>query len=273
MGLSLYDQAKDLLLKEFQKALEHVKEDPYYRAYAEEKYTHSLQVSGVGNGIIKNEPFFQKQTPEFLSICRVAILLHDICRFHEIVGLFKTGKKTDHGVAGSEFLKKTDLFDNILITLPIKHHGHVIEDLYDDSEYKNLDKNTQNMVKYICFAVRDADKIANWYPLCISGKRFDFWFSNKNKPGEKKITDIVWNRFCQKKVIIKKDMITSADNAIETFGWLFDINYSYSIKYCRRLKLFEKMPNVLGKLKIDESYIAFFSKTIQDYLQQKFPII
>ena len=261
--MGLLQKAEALLLKEYKEAFEKVKESAYYKDFVNEKYVHSLQVMGAGNGIIKNEPYFQNQTPQFIEICRVAILLHDIYRFREMVALCLTGEKNDHGVQGAEFLKQFEEFNHLYITLPIKHHGHIIEDLYDDLEYQNLDEKTQDIVKHICFAIRDADKIANWYPLCISDERFEFWFTGKEKPNSEKITDSVWNCFINKRIVVREFSKTAADNAIETFGWLFDINYPYSIYYCRRLKIFEKMPDILRKLHIGESYIKTFSKTVE----------
>ena len=268
--MGLLQKAEALLLKEYKEAFEKVKESAYYKDFVNEKYVHSIQVMGAGNGIIKNEPYFQNQTPQFIEICRVAILLHDIYRFREMVTLCLTGKKSDHGVQGAEFLKQFEEFNHLYITLPIKHHGHIIEDLYDDLEYQNLDEKTQDIVKHICFAVRDADKIANWYPLFVSDERFDFWFSEKNKLNSEKITDAVWKRFYQNKIVIRKDIKTSADDAIGTFAWLFDINYQYSIFYCKRLKIFEKMPNVLKKLNIKDDYITTLSEIIRKYLEQNF---
>ncbi len=269
MGL-LYSKAKALLLKEYKEAFEQVKTNSYYKGFIDEKYVHSLQVMGAGNGILLHEAFFQDKTPEFMEICRVAVLLHDIYRFREYTKLCLTGERSDHGVQGAEFLKQFEEFNHLYITLPIKHHGHIIEDLYNDPEYQNLDEKTQDIVKHICFAIRDADKIANWYPLFVSDERFEFWFAGKDKPNSEKITDAVWDFFINKKIVVRKFSKTTADSAITTFAWLFDINYPYSIFYCKRLKIFKKMPDILRKLHIDESYIKTFSKTVEEYVHEKF---
>lgn len=260
------------MLEEYQKAFDIVKESPFHKDYIEEKYNHSLQVAGAGNAILKNESFFQNQTSDFLEICRVAVLLHDIARFNEMVLLFQSNKKTDHGIEGAKFLKKSKEFNNILITLPIKHHGHMIEELYDDSEYRKLDDETQKQVQMISFAVRDADKIANWYPLCFQKKRFDFWFKKQRQAGEEKITDTVWQFLKQNKPVICGVEKTEADNAVSTFCWLFDINYVSSIVYCKKLNIFNQMNQVLRTLKISETYIDSFSKIIRQYIRQKFGI-
>ncbi len=64
---------------------------------------------------------------------------------------------------GCEKLRRIPEYDNILITLPVKHHGHLIEDFYTDSEYRNIeDRTIKEQVEKIIFTIRDADKIANF---------------------------------------------------------------------------------------------------------------
>ena len=134
----LYDKAKILVRKEYEDAFEIVKESFYHRSFANWKIKHTFQVSGAGNGILAHEPYFQNRSDEFIDICRTAILLHDVYRFREVTGWFQDDTKIDHSLMGAELLSQTKDFNDILITLPIKHHGNMIEKLYEDEAYQTL---------------------------------------------------------------------------------------------------------------------------------------
>ena len=104
MKYPLYEKAKNLLFDEYNANYKIVKNSDYHRGYMDEKIKHSLQVAGAGNGILRNEAYFQNRTPEFVEIAKTAILLHDIFRFREIKILYETGQKLDHGIKGAEML-------------------------------------------------------------------------------------------------------------------------------------------------------------------------
>ena len=91
-------------------------------------------------------------------------MLHDIARFDEIRERFLGAKGPfDHSVAGGEKLRKIPLYSDVRITLPIKHHGHLIGDFYKDEEYCAIaDPVLKEEVEKILFLIRDADKIANF---------------------------------------------------------------------------------------------------------------
>ena len=52
-----------------------VKNSHYHKSFANEKIRHSLQVAGVGNGILRNEEYFKDKSYEFIEISKTAILL------------------------------------------------------------------------------------------------------------------------------------------------------------------------------------------------------
>ena len=274
MKYPLYEKAKELLYSEYQKNFEIVKDSDYHRGYMDEKIKHSLQVSGAGNGILRNEAYFQNRTPEFVEIAGTAILLHDIFRFREIKILYETGQKLDHGIKGAEMLKSMPDFNNILITLPIKHHGHMIEELYADEEYKAIgDEQIKEDVKHIAFAVRDADKIANWQFLMTDFESIkQFWLKNteRNSNGQLNFTPQVWDCFSKQEVINNKLVKTNADKMLSVLCWLFDINYEASIKYSLKLNLFAKFYNCMIKEGINPQEVSAIKAVTEDYLQKHF---
>lgn len=238
-----------------------------------EKIKHSLQVLGAGNFILKHEPYFQTKSDSFVNKARIAILLHDVYRFREIRGLFETRERVDHSVYGAHFLKQIKDFDDILITLPIKHHGHMIERLYEDEEYQALDDQTKDEVQHISFAVRDADKIANWNLVTHEFEVMrEVWlkFPNDYSKAQGKIDSNLWSYFLDDKILPGYKAQTNADGFISVICWLFDVNYTCSIDYSLKLHLFQKFCGVLEKLKVDQKQIDIVKDHIEKYLLKRF---
>ena len=278
MNYPLYQKAKELLYEEYHKNFEIVKESPYHRRYVDEKIRHSLQVSGAGNGILKHESYFQNRSEEFIDIAKTAILLHDIFRFNEVRILFETGNRIDHGAMGAEFLKQFPEFNNVLITLPIKHHGHMIEALYEDEEYQSItDDKLKQDVLHIAFAVRDADKIANWQ---IVTNEFDFvkkvWlpFPEDNSEEQGMLPPESWAYFSKQEVVLHGVVKTqtNAGEILSMLCWLFDMNYRYSVYYCNRLNLFAGFFRLLEQIKVIPEEINNIRAVVKTFCKQKFDI-
>ena len=271
----LWQKAKELLQAQYYEAYQIVKDSSYHKAFVGEKIKHSLQVSGAGNGILAHEPYFQDKPEEFIDIARTAIVLHDIYRFKEVVGWFKNNEKIDHGIKGAEFLQKIKDFNDIRITLPIKHHGHMIEELYNDPTFQNLDEKTKQEIKHIAFAVRDADKIANWQLLAKDWDNMrEVWLPEPNafSDSQGKINQDLWQFFLRCEVSPNNLRSTNADAAISIMCWLFDINYDYSIFYCQKLKLFDAWRTILEKLKVDNTQIDIAFEVMRRFTAQKFKV-
>jgi len=275
MEYPLYEKAKILLENEYQNVFNIVKDSPYHKTFIDEKIRHSFQVSGAGNGILAQEPYFQNKSDEFIDICKTAILLHDVYRFREVLGWFESGQKIDHGEKGAELLSTLKDFNNILITLPVKHHGHMIEDLYNDALYQSLDEKTKDEVKYIIFAVRDADKIANWNLLKNEWEKVEsIWLANPDdfSLAQAKISRWLWKYFIRQEVSPNRFRKTNADTMISVICWLFDINYDYSIFYAQKLNLFDGLCDILKRLHVEDEEIEKVRSVIQDYVVKKFKI-
>lgn len=267
-------QAKDLLYSEYRKCLDVVQGDSYYTTYAEEKLHHSLQVLGAGNYIIKHEPWFHKQTPEFIEIAKTAVLLHDIARFEEIAIRCKEGRSLDHGLAGYKKLVAMPEYDNFLIALPIKHHGHTRSWFYDDPEFKNIaDIELKEQVDHIFMLIRDADKIANFNIVCYETEKYLPLFvpsTEKALSHEEKLSDDVVEDFLRLEIVNYDLPKTAADYCLVFISWFFDINYNTSITFCRRLDLINKMFDLLKRYHHDFEKNDRLLSVVKKYLNEKF---
>ena len=268
--MSLYESAKNLLRAEYETHRALKFPNPQYAAYIEEKWRHSWQVAGAGNLILKNEPYFQGRDSAFLEKAKTAVLLHDIYRFCEARLKFEENKQIDHGLCAAGLLKDMPEFNDVLIWLSVKHHGHMIEELYADAEYQALPEGQlKEDVRHIAFLVRDADKIANWQILT---NEFDnmrlVWLPFPDDFSEKQasIPSVLWADFCHCKVSDGKFKESNAASLLATFCWLFDINYYSSIVFCKRLNLFEKFYNIFRLVHIHPEKLEQIKQVTREYL-------
>lgn len=266
---ALLKQAYDLLESEFAKCMEQIKDDAFLDIYAKEKYRHSLQVAGAGNYLLRHVRYFQNKPAEFIELVKTAILLHDIARFYEIA-LLKQNKHIDHGVIGAQMLQNMPLFNDIRIWLPIRHHGHLIEELYADTEYQKIsDKHLQKEVEQICFIVRDADKIANLHmlvneadirPLFLEKEKIDLEIDGK-------ISETVKSAAFANGTIPRHLITTVADRVLSLLSWYKDINYQSAINFCDVLHITEGMILFMAQRCIDDDFVKQYTMHLKSYLQ------
>ena len=266
----MLEKAWQLLELQFNECFEIVKNDEFYRGYVLEKQRHSKQVAGAGNYIIPKIEWLKSKPAEYIEMVRTAVLLHDVCRFSEIAYRYKNEGKYDHGVAASELLKHTPLFGDIRIWLPIKHHGHCIEDLYNDEVYQNIaDKNLQKEVELICFIIRDADKIANLNMIANEENILPLFLGrscgDKLKDGQ--ISQIVKDSAFTYNTAPRFDGATQGDHIMSYLSWFFDINYRYSIEYCKRLNVIPKIIGLFEKYCTDEDFKPKYISFVKEYIR------
>ncbi len=269
-AVKMITEAYKLLRTEFEKCIQLVDKNEDYEAYAREKYRHSLQVMGAGNYLIKHIAWLQNKSPEFIELVKTAILLHDTARFQEIALLQQGYKNFDHGIAGSILLQSTNLFNDVRIWLPIKHHGHLIKDLYSDVEYQNIeDKSLQDDVRRICFIIRDADKIANLHMIVHEPKmRWLFWGKKHiDLSVDGKISDMTEKYAFGSTTIPRNFKATPADCIVSFLSWYKDINYQCAIDFCSILSITTGMLQILDEYCIDEAFKQKFTAHLNSYLQ------
>lgn len=236
------EKAKEILEKEYK---QRYKENTtgFLIEVMDEKIRHSYQVLGVGKYLLKHEAYFSKMSDGEKDFLQAVVLLHDIARFYEFLILGR-GEKIDHGVYGAEMLAKIPEFNKIEAILPIRHHGHLIEALYEDEEYKNLSVEMQEKVKRIAFLVRDADKLANFY-LLVS--KFDemspLFFAERSfqTPYEKTINAGADEDFSGQRAVRMKYITNFAERALGFLSWIFDLNYKYSSVFIQKVHIIERL--------------------------------
>ena len=65
---------------------------------------------------------------------------------------------------------------------------------------------------------------------------------------------------------------TNADTVLSVICWLFDMNYHYSIFYCKKLNLFAGFCSILEKINVDREKIEIVRQVMKDYVLNNFQI-
>ncbi len=265
----MLNEAKKLLNDEYLRYRDIIPENTVYSTWYDEKIRHSMQVFGAGNYLVRRIKWLQNKPDEYMEMVRTAVLLHDICRFREIEALIKENKRIDHGVEAAKFLQSTEMFNDIRIWLPIYHHGHLIEELYHDEQYQNLPENLRNEVKLICFIIRDADKIANLHMMAYESQMRPLFLSSGtgNALHDYHISDFAKADAFAGKTVRRTPECTIADRMLGYLSWFNDINYRYSVSFCEKLGVIQKLKACFAEIcsdkKFVEKYFAYFDECLR----------
>lgn len=266
----MLQEACELLKQKSAHCLQVVADDEFMLGYTNEKIRHSLQVMGAGAYLVRRVKWLRNKPDSYIDMVKTAILLHDICRFAEIEEKYLYQHQIDHGVAGAEFLRNIIQFSDIRIWLPIKHHGHFIDCLYEDAEYQNIaDNELRREVEQICFIIRDADKIANLH-LFLNEPKFRYLFLEKNEVSPEvdgAISEQIKAAMYDNTTINKSAACTAADRVAGYLSWYFDINYCCALEFCNKLKVTEGFIAYFEWLCTDADFKQKYVAHLRDYLQ------
>lgn len=267
----------DILCQHYHETKAYVSSDRFCTHYADEKIYHSMQVIGAGNYLIKHEKTFTNYTFDLLQAARRAYLFHDIGRFAEIRHIFDCRQNNrpethfDHGVEGCRLLRTMPAYNSLLITLPIKHHGHLIKEFYQDNEYKTVsDELTRLRLEEIIFLVRDADKIANYYLLHRNRQEFENLFFAYNTSGG--LTPEYLELFYLNQPLDCRLAQTSADRILNILAWIFDLNYRPSFEFLLKSGSFETMLSRLSAVNKNAKSQEKIAKTLRSFINKKLSV-
>ena len=244
----------------------YVEGNDFFTYYFNEKQRHSMQVFGAGNMLVRHIDWLKNKPAEYIEMVRTAVLLHDVYRFKEIALKATENKNIDHGIEGAEFLRNIPQFSDIRIWLPIYHHGHLIE----DEQYQNIaDEQIKKEVELICFVVRDADKIANLHMLAYEENMHPLFFGTGTGDAahDYSISDFAREDVLSGKTVRRTHECTIADRMLGYLSWFNDINYQYSIEFCRKRKVIELLKSLFEQACNDkafvEEYFAYFDECLR----------
>lgn len=161
---------------------------------------------------------------EDIRIASLIGLLHDIGRFDQakIYDTFDDSKSIDHAALGVEILRQHNYISDYvydkeiqkLVLVAIQNHNKLMIE-------EGLDERTL----LFCKIVRDADKldILDLYQIGDLKITSDFGI----------ISDNCFEQLMSQKSVNKKDIITKIDHTMLIISFLFDFNFTYSLRYLK----------------------------------------
>jgi len=168
-------------------------------------------------------------------------LFHDVGRFRQYVKYqtFSDSKSQNHSKLGIEVLQENDVLND----LSAEMQEIIYKSIINHSRAKIIpDQNKQ--VLFYSQLIRDADKLDIWRLITEYYMLKD---EKKNKtlelelPDSVGISNEVFEAIINKKVVLKESMKTLNDFKLLQIGWLFDLNYNYSIKRLYEKKYLERI--------------------------------
>ena len=226
------------------------------------KIVHIQEVSRIAKKLAED----LKLSKEDIELAELIGLLHDIGRFEQIkqYHTFVDKDSINHGEYGvkvlfedgliREFIKE-DKYDKIIKLAILNHNRADIE--------KGLTEREELHAKII----RDADKTDIFYRLVIGDKKAIWESSDLSND---KISDEIFREFKEDKRINYKERKTSADILVSHFAYVYDFNFSQTLKIIKERKYVDqlykrfKFNDIQTMNRYNEIY-----KLAKEYLEEK----
>jgi putative nucleotidyltransferase with HDIG domain len=174
-------------------------------------------------------------------LAEVIGLFHDVGRFKQYVKhqTFSDSKSQNHAELGVEVLKE----HNVLKDLSAEDQEIVCKSILNHSRAKIIpDKNKK--VMFFSKLIRDADKLDIWRLIT------EYYMVKEQKenktlilelPNTNEISYAIYESIIKKEVVLKESMKTLNDFKLLQIGWLFDLNFNYSIQRVYSMKYLDKI--------------------------------
>lgn len=219
---------------------------PNLKENIEIKADHCRKVSHEIVELAKNLNLQQNE----ILLAETIGLFHDVGRFKQYVKFktFSDSKSQNHAELAIEVLNENKILKDLsneeieIIHKSILNHNKA-NIIFDNNE----------KVNFFSKLIRDADKLDIWRLITeyymVKEKNAD----NGNKtlelelPDIEEISDEVFNAIVNKQVVLKESMQTLNDFKLLQIGWLFDLNFEYSVKRLYEKKYLDKIFEALPK--------------------------
>lgn len=216
------------------------------------KYHHSYRVMETSELIAKSINMNEKD----INLAKVIGLLHDIGRFEQdkLYNSFKDDKM-DHGDYGVKVLKETNILSQTGI---------------EESDYEVVYKAVKNHNKFaiepnltereLLFSkiARDADKLDILYVLGNEK------YAHLLRQDEKEISKIQEECFFNNQVANHKNSKSSNDGLVQTFCYIYDINFKETLKQIYKNKYYDKIYERINRKDIFKKYLDYAKEYMKE---------
>ena len=219
------------------------------------KYYHSKRVAILSKKIAEN----LNLSLHDVKLATTIGLLHDIARFFEydLFGKFNS-QHFDHGKYGVKLLKEDDYIKKYNVS------EEDLDDLYAAIYYHNKYAISRKYQKNkFCKIIRDADKIDIIYLVSIHQNMITASIEKYT------VSPKVYKDFNKGKCIKEKDIKTKGDKILNILSFIYDINYTYSLKIIKENNYIEEMFNNLGKPENLKPYFEIINRVINQKIEKE----
>ena len=204
---------------------------------------------------------------EEVLLAEITGLFHDIGRFRQFAKYqtFSDSKSQNHAELGVEVLKE----NNILNDLTAENQKIIYNSILNHSTAKIPFEKNERIV-FFSKLIRDADKLDIWRLIT------EYYMVKEQKenkalelelPDNDEISDNVLESIINKQVVMKESMKTLNDFKLLQIGWIFDLNFDYSIKRLHEKKyldkIFKTLPHDDRIYKVRDIVDNYFQKHIK----------
>ena len=205
---------------------------------------------------------------ENIKLAKLIALLHDIGRFEQVAKYnslkdFKTEHHAELGVKilfTGNFIRKfiqDDKYDNLIKIAILNHNKYSIQNGLNEKELLH------------CKIIRDADKIDILNSMCLR-KIKDIFDVDIEELCKSKISDSVYEDFLNLKQVKYSKEVTKLDFWLGTIAFIFDINYTFSMKYIKEKNYVNIFANKVScEDKITCERVETIKKIANEYINKK----
>ena len=229
-------------------------DDALYNRHIELKRDHTLRVC---NEILKLGIALGMNSDQ-LAFAEIIAILHDIGRFEQFdrYGTFADAESENHAEIGIRVIESSNMINDlepenqqILIRAILNH---------------NIPRVPDNELPFIDFysrLLRDADKLDIWR-IVIETNIFHK-IKAEILPPSYKVPSELFECFKQNRIITIDKVNSFYDSILFRIGWVFDLNFAYSIRVILNREI---ITHLLNKLPQSEALLQI-QKLVQQYIQ------
>ncbi len=243
----------------------------YVKSFTQEseiilKYKHTLRVMDLCEKIAR----FLNLKEEEVEIAKLIGLLHDIGRFEQWskYHTFQDSKSEDHAELGIRILKEKEYLRKFIEN--DEYDSIILKSISNHNKFE-ISKDVTEKEEMFAKIIRDADKldILNIYlreKIQFSNIFMEEGFENEYFSKE------VYESLLQRKQIRKDALKNKIDFLSLSLGFIFDMNYLYSIEYLKEKKYYsllieqykERINNSIFHKQLEE-----IQKGIEEYIEER----
>lgn len=231
------------------------------------KIRHTYSVYSASQRIMTQNRYLDQDVPEELQHrVLVACLLHDIARFYQLnETTILSNKDFEHWDIWFNILLKEGIEDYWILFAVKYHNKFVIEGIFEEKNFKRMNKQEKEETLYLIKMVRDSDKLENIeYMIYNQYKDFSKW---EWQLMDKEFKDNYISSTClecieNKQIIDYKYVYTLADQLLARAAWEFDINFQWTKKLIQNSKFKEFILEKLEKMNILEKQMQIMKENI-----------